>query len=100
MAKTKNMLDRYTQEFVALILDFLKENKKSLIGKLGDLINFKKRLSHYIVFWVAVLAAVILILDGVGLFLGSFFPGLRPGTTNILVGAVFILAALAYEKLR
>ena len=76
----------------------LEEGTGDLIGKFGDIINFKKRPRRYILFLILITFFITIFLIGIAELVESFFPNLRPGTIHILLSVVAILIALIYKK--
>ncbi|MAG92038.1 hypothetical protein CMO83_05160 [Candidatus Woesearchaeota archaeon] len=97
-SEVKDILNKYVQDFLSFLLVTLEEGTGSLFKKFSNLLSFKRRLQHTVVALVILIAALGIIFYGLGLFLESFFPKLRPGIMHILIGVVFILIALAYKK--
>lgn len=97
-SEIKSILNKYFQEFLSFLLSLLEEGTGDLIKKFSKFINFKKRLQRYVISMVMIVAALVVIIYGIGTLLGSFFPNWLPGISYILVGAVFILIGWMYRK--
>lgn len=93
----KSALNKYARQFLSFLLPLLVENKEELMKKFNDIVNFKRVIKRYLILFILTLAALIIILDGLGLFIGSFFPNLRPGSVQIVIGIILILAVLVYK---
>jgi hypothetical protein len=98
-SKQRNVKNNYVQQLLSFILSFFVENEESIIKKVGDIINFKRVLIRYIVIFVLVLAALFLMLDGFGMFVGSLLPNLSPGLAQISIGIFIMIIVLAYSRL-
>jgi hypothetical protein len=98
-AEQKSILKKYTQQFLSFFLPLIVENKEDLIKKFGDIVNFKKLFKRYMILLIILIVALFITLDGLGLFISSFFPNLPPGLIHILIGLLLMLIAMAYSRL-
>ncbi len=99
-SEPKNALNKYVQDFFSLIFSELSESAERMIKRLGDFVILKKLLKRYAAFWAMMLAATITALYGLGAFISSFFPGMKPGLAHIFVGLAVMATALAYRELK
>jgi hypothetical protein len=97
-AEQKNTLENYTKQFLSFVLPLIVENKEKLIKKFGDIVNFKKMFKRYMILLIITFVALFITLDGLGLFISSFFPDLRAGIIHISIGVILILAVLIYNR--
>jgi hypothetical protein len=97
-AEQKSILKKYTQQFLSFFLPLIVENKEDLIKKFGDIVNFKKMFKRYMILLIITIVALFIIVDGLGLFISSFFPDLRAGVIHISIGVILILAVLIYNR--
>jgi hypothetical protein len=84
--------------FLGLAFSYFMENKDNIAKKLGDIVNFKKMIRRYVITFALVLAALFVILDGIGMFISSFFPGISPGLFHILIGILIVIVLVAYNR--
>ncbi|MBI2143709.1 hypothetical protein HYU17_00985 [Candidatus Woesearchaeota archaeon] len=91
-------LGGYVRDFLSSIFSELASNAERMLRRLGELVIFRKILKQYAIFLVMMTAATITLLYGLGAFISSFFPGLKPGTVHILTGIALIVVAMAYRK--
>ncbi len=99
-SEPKSILNRYVQDFFSSIFSELSEKTERLLKRLGEFVILKKLLKQYAVFWAMMLAAIITTLYGLGAFISSFFPGMKPGLTHIFLGIAVMVIAVAYRKSR
>jgi hypothetical protein len=95
----KGILAKYAPKIMSLILSIPEENSESFLKKFNNTIHFKRFLIRYATFFILLLAALIVILDGMGLLFGSMLPNLRPGITHIIIGLLLIVAVIVYRKI-
>ncbi len=72
-------------------------------GYIRDSVHFffsmlERRLKRYTAYLAVMIASLAVTIYGLGSFLGYFFPSWIPGTSHIIVGILFLLAAKAYSK--
>jgi|GEM_PF-1945368 len=58
----------------------------------------ERRMKRYAVSCMLSVASIVVILYGIGTLLGYLIPALVPGTSHIIVGVLFLLAARMYSK--
>ena len=97
-AEAKNIFNKYLKEFLSFLLSLLEEGTGDLIRKFGNIINFRKRLGKYIVFFILIICSITIFLIGMAKLAESFFPGIMPGVIYMLLAIVVILLAMAYKK--
>ncbi len=99
-SEPKSILNRYAHDFFSLVFSELSEKAERLIKRLGEFVILRKILKQYAIFWVMMLAAIVTTLYGLGAFIGSFFPGLKPGLSHIFIGAALAATAIAYRRFK
>jgi hypothetical protein len=97
-AERRKPLIDYAKQLLSSALPFILENKESIIRKVSNVGHLKKKLMRYITLLVVGIVALFITLEGIGLLISSFFPGLRAGTVQISIGVVLILAILIYNR--
>jgi hypothetical protein len=97
-AERRKPLIDYAKQLLSSALPFILENKESIIRKVSNVGHLKKKLMRYITLLVVGIVALFITLEGTGLLISSFFPGLRAGTVQISIGVVLILAILIYNR--
>jgi hypothetical protein len=103
MAKKKKselsvMINKYLQEFISYILSSLEVSTENLIKRFSDIVRLKERVRRNIISLSISIAAIIVIMLGLGEFIVSFFPFVRQGIAQIIVGTAFLLIAWLYKK--
>jgi|MudIll2142460700_1097286.scaffolds.fasta_scaffold1243165_2 hypothetical protein len=96
----KSNLKKYALQFASFALPLIAENKESIVKNFNNIVNYKRVVKRYLIFSSVLLVALFLLLNGLGLFIDSFFPDLRPGIVQILMGLVLALAVMLYSKLK
>ncbi|MBU4246083.1 MAG: hypothetical protein ABIF85_00270 [Nanoarchaeota archaeon] len=74
------------------IAEYLKESAYSFLSML------KRRIKQYALSMMLAVASLVVIIYGIGTLMGYLIPTLVPGTSHIIVGLLFLLAARAYSK--
>lgn len=74
------------------IAEYIKESVYSFLSML------KRRLKQYALSIMLTVASLAVIIYGIGSLVGYLIPTLVPGTSHIIVGVLFLLAARAYSK--
>lgn len=90
MPEKKN--NGFKKIFEEYITDYLREIVRFFFSML------EMRMRRYAVSMVLAIASITAIIYGLGSFIGYFFPLWIPGTSHILVGIVFLLAAREYIR--
>jgi hypothetical protein len=93
----KNVSNNYARQFLSFLLPLFIENKEKMIKKFNELVNFKRIIKRYVILFIVTLIALIMIVEGLGMFIGSFFPNSRLGFTQIFIGLILILIVLVYK---
>jgi hypothetical protein len=97
--KNERSLSSYVQQILPFAISFFDRNREALIKKLGSLVNFKRVVRRYMILLVISIAALFVILDGLALFVSSYYPEVRPGVFQMVIGLVLILSVLVYNRL-
>lgn len=97
--KHEGILSGYFQQFLSFIFSGLEEHASGLLERFFQFRNLKKQIRRYALFLAVLVTASIIFLNGLGMFLSSFFPAMAPGVIPMVIGFIFIMAALAFKTL-
>lgn len=94
----KGILDKYMPKVISYFFSMPDDNRQSLIRKLNDVVHIKRNILRYVTVLIVTLASLVMILEGAGTLLGWLLPGMPPGISHMIIGAVLIVATAIYVK--
>ena len=94
----KRDFNKYAQQFLPFILSMISENKENMIKGLGGILNLKRTIARYGILFIMTFVAIFIMVEGMGLFIGSIFPYISPGVFHMTTGLALLIIALVYKS--
>lgn len=101
MAKKKSnegIVSKYAPKLISYFFSMPEDNRQSLMRRLNDVVHIKRNILRYVTVLIVTLASLVIILDGSGILLGWLLPGMPPGVSHIIIGAIIIALTAIYLK--
>ena len=94
----QSLLNQFMQKSLQSLISVVAEQSEHLIGWVKDIAGLKRKIKKIITSIIILTAGLAIFGVGISQYIASLYPNLANGLSYLLVGAVFILAALIYLK--
>ena len=86
-----------TDKILSFVVTLIQRNKDTIMKGFNDALHLKRTVRRYAVLMIASLISIIIILDGLGIYISYLYPNISPGLVHIAIGALLLLSALVYN---